>query len=127
MTIVEFYHNAPDRTHAVCVLIAGRIGRGERVRVYAPDPGRAELLDKALWSFSALSFVPHCREGTPIEADTPVIIGANGAPTGGALEFFRYIAAERRSLLHCGGSGQYGYRRQRCCTRAFPPISGTGA
>lgn len=77
MTQVEFHHNAPDRRLAVCRLIAAKAAGGERVLVYAPDGALAEAIDQALWSFNALSFVPHCREGSMLAAETPVVIAGH--------------------------------------------------
>ncbi len=75
MTQVEFHHSATDRTQAICRLIAERVAGGQRLRVYAPEAAQAEAIDRALWTFNALSFVPHCREGSALSADTPVVIG----------------------------------------------------
>ena len=75
MTQVEFHHNAPDRTQAICRLIAERVAGGQRLRVFAPQAAEAEAIDRALWTFNALSFVPHCREGSPLAGETPVVIG----------------------------------------------------
>jgi DNA polymerase-3 subunit chi len=85
---VEFHHNAPDRTQAVCRLIADRASRGEAVFVFAPDEAAAQVIDTALWTFDALSFVPHCMAGSPLAANTPVVIGS--APARGAAVWVNY-------------------------------------
>ena len=85
MTAVEFHHNAPDRTATLCRLIAARVAEGGRVRVVASDPAQAALLDRALWTFEALSFVPHCVAGAPGEEESPVVIGP-AAPARSASE-----------------------------------------
>ena len=74
MTIVEFHHNAADRTLVTCALIAARLREGHKVAVFAPDPEKADLIDRTLWTFSALSFVPHCRDSAPLKDSTPVVI-----------------------------------------------------
>lgn len=75
MTQVEFHHNAADRTQAICRLIAERVAGGQRLRVFAAEAAEAEAIDRALWTFNALSFVPHCREGAASAGETPVVIG----------------------------------------------------
>jgi DNA polymerase-3 subunit chi len=74
VTRVYFYHGASDRIAAACALIGGAHAKGKPVLVYAPDEAVAEELDRALWTHSALSFVPHCRADSALAAETPVLI-----------------------------------------------------
>ncbi|MCK6373443.1 MAG: DNA polymerase III subunit chi [Zoogloea sp.] len=75
MTDVRFYHNAPDRLRVACVLTAKASGGGRRVSVFAPDGNIARHFDQMLWSFQPLAFVPHVAAGSPLAAETPVVIG----------------------------------------------------
>lgn len=75
MTDVRFYHNAPDRLRVACVLTAKASGGGRRVSVFAPDGNVARHFDQMLWSFQPLAFVPHVAAGSPLAAETPVVIG----------------------------------------------------
>ena len=75
MTDVRFYHNAPDRLRVACVLTAKASGGGRRVSVFAPDGNIARDFDQMLWSFQPLAFVPHVAAGSPLAAETPVVIG----------------------------------------------------
>ncbi len=75
MTDVRFYHNAPDRLRVACVLTAKASGGGRRVSVFAPDGNVARHFDQMLWSFQPLAFVPHVAAGSPLAAETPVLIG----------------------------------------------------
>ena len=77
MTKVFFYHGASDRIAAACALIGGAHAKGKAVLVYAPDEAVAQEIDRALWTRSALSFVPHCRAGSPLASETPVLITAS--------------------------------------------------
>lgn len=88
MIKVEFHHNAQDRLLAACELIASKVAGGQRVAVFAPDDSRAEAIDRALWTFSALSFVPHCREGSPLAPASPVVIGRSLAEPADVLVNF---------------------------------------
>ncbi len=76
MTEVCFYHNAPDRLRVACVLTAKASGGGRRVSVFAPDGNIARHFDQMLWSFQPLAFVPHVPAGSPLAAETPVVIGS---------------------------------------------------
>lgn len=72
---IRFYHNAPDRLRVACVLTAKAGARGHKVSVFAPDNGTARHFDQMLWGFQPLAFVPHVAAGSPLAAETPVVIG----------------------------------------------------
>lgn len=74
MTSVDFYFNAGDRLQVACRLAAKAFSRGNKVLVYAPETEIAQRIDKLLWTFQAVSFVPHCMAHESIAADTPVLI-----------------------------------------------------
>ncbi len=73
---------APDAVITACKLCDKASAAGSRVFVYAPDSGRAEALDAALWSFRQGSFIGHERLGTAaLEEPLPaVLIGAAEPP-----------------------------------------------
>jgi len=77
MTEIQFHHEAPDKLLAACQLIDAAWRQGRRILVYAPQTGVAAQIDKLLWTQSALSFIPHCRNESPLAAETPVVIGAS--------------------------------------------------
>ncbi len=77
MTDIRFYHNAPDRLRVACVLTAKASGGGRQVSVFAPDGSVARHFDQLLWSFQPLAFVPHVAAGSPLAAETPVVIGSH--------------------------------------------------
>ncbi|MDR3323811.1 MAG: DNA polymerase III subunit chi, partial [Zoogloeaceae bacterium] len=74
MSTVFVYHNLHDRLGAACGLIHKAWAQGKDFAVYAPDPERAQLLDRLLWTQPALGFLPHCRADSPLAAETPVLI-----------------------------------------------------
>ena len=83
MTEIAFHFNLPDKTAYVCRLLRKAVARGARVVVSGNQPLMDEL-DKALWSFSATDFVPHCAasgDAAMVDA-SPVVLGveANAAP-----------------------------------------------
>ena len=67
MTEVSFHFNVPDRTEYVCRLLRKAVRKGARVVVTGAAPTLGQL-DRALWSFDALEFLPHLllRAGHPV-------------------------------------------------------------
>lgn len=64
MARVEFHFNAPALVPYACRLLRKAYGRGLRTQVVGNE-STLGLLDQALWTFSTLDFVPHCRENAP--------------------------------------------------------------
>ena len=58
MTEVSFHFNVPDRTEYVCRLLRKAVRKGATVVVTGTPPTLARL-DRALWAFDALEFLPH--------------------------------------------------------------------
>ena len=58
MTEVSFHFNVPDRTDYSCRLLRKATRRGARVVVTGPAATLAEL-DRGLWTFDPLEFLPH--------------------------------------------------------------------
>jgi DNA polymerase-3 subunit chi len=50
--------------------------------VYASEPEVAARIDRMLWTWPAIGFVPHCFAHDPLAAETPVLIAAEEAPAG---------------------------------------------
>jgi DNA polymerase III subunit chi len=75
MTGVEFHFNAPDKLAYACRLLRKAVGKGAKV-VVTGEPGILRELDTALWTFSALEFVPHCHAGAQpaVLAASPVVL-----------------------------------------------------
>ncbi len=76
MTEVAFHFNMLDKTRHVCRLLRKATAQGARVSVCGPKALLREL-DKALWSFSSVDFVPHCLVDSPAEvlSASPVVLG----------------------------------------------------
>jgi DNA polymerase-3 subunit chi len=74
LTSIDFYFNAADRLAVACRLAAKAAQQKNRVLVYAPEPELAQKFDRMLWTFQAVSFVPHCRAGDALADETPVLI-----------------------------------------------------
>ena len=79
MTSIHFFHSANDRIEAAASWLHFAWSRrqnaaAQQVVVFAPDAGIADRLDRQLWLQPAGSFVPHCRTGSPLAGETPIII-----------------------------------------------------
>jgi DNA polymerase-3 subunit chi len=76
LTSIDFYFNAAERLAVACRLAAKAVQQNNRVLVYAPEPELAQKFDRLLWTWQAVSFVPHCRAGDPLADETPVLISS---------------------------------------------------
>ena len=74
MTAVDFYFNAADRLAVACRLVAKAVQQRKRVLVRAPEAELARKFDRLLWTWQAVSFLPHCLAGDPLADETPVLI-----------------------------------------------------
>ena len=86
MTTIDFYVNAPDRLQVACRLAGKAHAQRKRLFIYAPQPDTAQRIDRLLWTWPAIGFVPHCFAHDALAQETPVLIGADaGAPAAGEL------------------------------------------
>ena len=74
MTSIDFYFNAPDPIQVACRLAAKAFAKRQPLLIYAPDAEVAASVDKALWTWQATGFVPHCAVNDPLAPETPVLI-----------------------------------------------------
>lgn len=67
MTEVTFHFNVPDRTDYTCRLLRKAVRKGAVVVVAGPSSVLAEV-DRALWAFDPVEFLPHVllRAGEPV-------------------------------------------------------------
>jgi DNA polymerase III subunit chi len=84
MTDVEFHFNAPEKVGYACRLLRKAVAKGARVAVTG-ESGTLNDLDVALWTFSPLEFVPHCRQeaaSAAVLAASPIVLApsARAAP-----------------------------------------------
>ncbi|MGJ3649816.1 DNA polymerase III subunit chi [Sphingomonas sp. GlSt437] len=78
---VDFYHLAVRPLDRVLPRIAERVlASGERLLVVSAEAAQREALDKALWTYTPDSFLPHAQAGAGDDARQPVLIaGDTGA------------------------------------------------
>jgi DNA polymerase-3 subunit chi len=78
VTRIDFYRYAEDKLRFACRLAAKAFSASSRVVVYSPEPKVLTDFDRALWTYQATGFVPHCFAGAAVAAETPIIL-ANSA------------------------------------------------
>ncbi|MFT3802751.1 MAG: DNA polymerase III subunit chi [Burkholderiaceae bacterium] len=76
MTRVDVHFNiGQDEKLGYCCRLIRKIYRaGQPVVVYDDQPARLAALDRALWSFSSLDFIPHVGAGDELAPHTPVLL-----------------------------------------------------
>ena len=83
MTSIDFYFNAEDRLQVACRLAGKAMKQGSLMLIYAPDAEVAARVDKLLWTWPQIGFVPHCAVHSRLAAETPVLIASGDeAPDG---------------------------------------------
>lgn len=78
---VQFYHNTEDPLALACELIARAHAGGRKVALRLPDANSTRRADQMLWTDEQCLFVPHVAAGSPLAAETPVILAEAGAQT----------------------------------------------
>ncbi|MBK6470124.1 MAG: DNA polymerase III subunit chi [Betaproteobacteria bacterium] len=84
MIEVEFHTGVTDSVGFTCRLLRKACRQGARVLVTAPEPTLREL-DRALWTFWELEFVPHVRmpgAAAGVAARTPVWLAGDTSTAG---------------------------------------------
>ena len=82
VTRIDFHSNAPNKPGYACRLAREAYAAGSRLVIFSADNAVLTSLDQLLWTFSALDFLPHCRAGDSLAAETPIILAssASGLP-----------------------------------------------
>jgi DNA polymerase-3 subunit chi len=77
MTRIDFYFNAPDKLGVAAKLAQKAYAAKVRLLIFSRDARALDDLDKLLWVLPANSFLPHCRAGDALAAETPVLLTAD--------------------------------------------------
>ena len=64
VTTIDFYFNARRSIQVACRLAGKALAQKKRMLIYAPEPEAASRIDKLLWTWPAIGFVPHCAPTT---------------------------------------------------------------
>jgi DNA polymerase III subunit chi len=77
VTTIDFYFNAEDRFQVACRLAGKAVAQKKRMLIYAPEPETASRIDKLLWTWPAIGFVPHCAVHDALAGETPILIASD--------------------------------------------------
>ena len=102
MTEVTFHFNAPEKTGYTCRLLRKAVASGAKL-VVTGDGGQLRELDVALWTFSALEFIPHCLGA----ASPPAVLAASPVVLSESPRF----APHQQVLVNLGGTVPEGFER----------------
>jgi len=81
---VDFHFNVEHRLQYACRVVRRARAADCRVLLFSRDADRLARMDAALWTFSALDFVPHVSIDSPLAGRTPVLLAASLAGGGPA-------------------------------------------
>ena len=71
---VDFHFNVEHRLHYACRVVRKARAAGKTVLAFTRDADRLARFDAALWTFSALDFIPHVYADAPLADVTPVLL-----------------------------------------------------
>jgi DNA polymerase-3 subunit chi len=74
---VDFHFNVEHRLQYACRVVRRARAADCRVLLFSRDADCLSRLDTALWTFSALDFVPHVAVDSPLADRTPVLLGSS--------------------------------------------------
>ncbi|RZL67600.1 MAG: DNA polymerase III subunit chi [Variovorax sp.] len=104
MTGIDFHFNAPDKVLHACRLLRKAVRLNDEARLVVIGEAEAlDAVDAALWAFSAVDFVAHCRSDSAPEmvARSPVLLLDAGAVP----------PAHRQVLVNIGKALPAGFER----------------
>jgi DNA polymerase-3 subunit chi len=79
---IDFHFNVDHPVMYACRVVRKARAAGKTVLVYTRDPDRLARVDLALWTFSALDFLPHVYADSPLAAATPVWLTLSAGSCG---------------------------------------------
>lgn len=86
MTRVDFYllstADETARLRVVCRLADKIFGLGQQLHIHTADAEQERSLDRLLWTFQDISFLPHRLTGAE-SAVVPISLGHDGTPAAG--------------------------------------------
>jgi DNA polymerase-3 subunit chi len=74
VTTIDFYTHCADRLDVAAKLVAKAWAQNGSVRVLTSGEALTAQLDGLLWRVPATGFLPHCRLGSALAAETPIVV-----------------------------------------------------
>lgn len=94
MTEVTFYHlTETELDHALPGLVEKCLARQWNAVIQVPDEAARETVDRLLWTYEPVSFLPHGRDGDePASAHPVFVTTTDDNPNGAAIRFLLHGA-----------------------------------
>lgn len=82
MTEIAFHFNVPDKLHYSCRLLRKAYQTGAGVVVTGAQ-GVLDELDRYLWNFAPMEFLPHCQQGASaaLRVASPIMLSTAPEPS----------------------------------------------
>jgi DNA polymerase III subunit chi len=74
MTTIDFYTHCANRFEVASKLVAKAWAQHGSVRVLTAGEAGTVEFGRFLWLWPATGFLPHCRLGSPLAAETPILV-----------------------------------------------------
>jgi len=74
MTTIDFYTHCANRFEVASKVVAKAWAQHGSVRVLTAGEAGTVEFGRFLWLWPATGFLPHCRLGTPLAAETPILV-----------------------------------------------------
>ncbi len=74
MTRIDFHFNAAGKLNYTCRLARKALTQGSRMVIFSSERKVLAELDRELWTFSTLDFLPHCFLEDPLSPHTPIVL-----------------------------------------------------
>lgn len=74
MTRIDFYSNVESKLHTVCKIAARAIRSNRRVIILTADESTSRSVDKLLWTYQPISFLPHTNIKARLAHKSPILI-----------------------------------------------------
>ncbi|HVN36392.1 MAG TPA: DNA polymerase III subunit chi [Casimicrobiaceae bacterium] len=74
MTVIDFYTRCADRFEIASRLVTKAWAEYGSVRVLTEGEEGTAAFGRFLWLWPATGFLPHCRLGSPLAAETPILV-----------------------------------------------------
>ena len=74
MTTIDFYTHCANRFEVASKVVAKAWAQHGSVRVLTAGEAGTVEFGRFLWLWPATGFLPHCRLGSPLAAETPILV-----------------------------------------------------
>ncbi len=77
MTKVDFYTGSSDKLRTACQLCHKAMQHGLKTVVSLPDEASLDAMDKLLWQYPDIAFIPHARSRDAEADKVPVVLSCS--------------------------------------------------